>query len=189
MKLTICSFAVNNKFPIDLQIHYFNKYYKNDFEFILCNDAYDSNISEELKKIALDNNVKCLNIPQKIHKIQNPSESYGETLNWILHEYALKNNIQVLMMIHTDVFPIRDIYFDKLMENNLLVSTIESRSLNGESIIYLYPALTIIDMRLPNLHTLNFKCCVVNDEIIINNIDFFILQLFKYYFLSCRKII
>ena len=39
MKISIFSFAVNDKFPIDIMYRQFGKYLKDDFNFILMNDA------------------------------------------------------------------------------------------------------------------------------------------------------
>ena len=82
MKISFFAFAVNTKFPIDIAYRQFHKYIKEDFEYILFNDAYQPQMEKDLNIISESNNIKCVRVPQHIHKSQNPSEAYADTVNW-----------------------------------------------------------------------------------------------------------
>lgn len=157
MKVSIFSFAVNDKFPIDIMHRQFKKYMKEEFEFILFNDAMDAQMEQNINTIASYNNIKCVRVPQNIHTIQNPSEGYAATLNWATHVYAPQNNCDIIVLIHTDVFPICDVNVSEILGEHTVAATTEFRIRNGIGVTYLYPALTMINMkRLNNVHELNF---------------------------------
>jgi hypothetical protein len=157
MKISIFSFAVNDKFPIDIVHRQYAKYMKENFEFILFNDAFDSNMEQNINTIASHNNIKCVRVPQNIHSIQNPSLEYAATINWAVHNYACNNNCEIIGIVHTDVFPICDVYVSSILGENIIASTTEFRIINEKAITYLYPALTFVNMtRLKNVHELDF---------------------------------
>lgn len=148
MKISIFAFAVNDKFPIDIVNRQFKKYMKDDYEYILFNDAMESQMENAINTVAAYNKIKCVRVPQNIHKIHNPSASYAETLNWALHDYAVKNNCETIVLMHTDIFPICDISIADIIGDYVVASTVEFRILNGKGVNYLYPALTMINMNL-----------------------------------------
>ena len=133
----------------------FGKYLKEDFNFILMNDAYDKTMEDHINTITSYNKIKCVRVPQEIHKNQNPSEGYAETLNWAVRDYAVKNDCEVIVLLHMDIFPIRDVSISNILDTNIIASTAEYRDFDG-GIIYLYPAFTIINTKLINVHEIDF---------------------------------
>lgn len=157
MRVSIFSFAHNTKFPIGIVYRQFKKYLKDDFEYILFNDANDLQTEADINTETSCNNIKCVRIPQHIHKIHNPSESYAETLNWALHEHAAKNDYELIVLMHTDIFPICDVSIVEIIGNYTVASTVEFRIIDGKGINYLYPALTIINIKnLKDPNEINF---------------------------------
>lgn len=157
MKISIFSFAVNDKFPIDIMYRQFTKYMKEDFELILFNDAMDAESEAAINLVTSYNGIKCVRVPQNIHKIQNPSEGYAATLNWAVQNYAVQNNCEIVVLLHSDIFPIHDVNISNIIEDNIVASTTEYKILNGDGIIYFYPAFTIINMTLlQNVSELDF---------------------------------
>lgn len=157
MKVSIFSFAVNNKFPINIAHRQFKKYLKDDFEYILFNDAYDPQMEKDISTETSCNNIRCVRVPQNIHKVHNPSESYAETLNWALHDYAVNNNHEIIVLMHTDVFPICNVSILDIIGNYTIASTVEFRIMDGKGVNYLYPTLTMINMKnLKDPNELNF---------------------------------
>lgn len=148
MKISIFSFAVNDKFPIDIAHRYFKKHIKDDFEYILFNDASDARTERKLNTIASSNNIKSVRVPRHIHYSHNPSECYVNTLNWAVRDYAVKHNCEVIFLLHSDIFPIQDVSISAIIQNNMIASTVEARVTSEKTIIYLYPAFTMINMGL-----------------------------------------
>lgn len=158
MRISIFSFAVNDKFPLDIMHRQFKKYMKEDFDFVLFNDAYDPKMEIAINTVASYNNIPCVRVPQRIHGVQNPSECYASTLNWAVQEYAVANNCEIIVLMHSDVFPICDVTISNIIGNNIVASTPEFRLLNGKGINYFYPAFTIVNMKLlKNTNDLDFS--------------------------------
>jgi hypothetical protein len=159
MKVSIFAFAVNDKFPIDIMHRQYSKYMKEEFEFILFNDATNQQMEKNINLIASSNNIKCVRVPQSIHpsNSQDPSRDYALTLNWAFHEYAIQNNCEIIVLIHTDVFPICNVRVSDIIGEHTVASTTEFRILRGEPITHLYPAFTIINVkRFNNVKELDF---------------------------------
>lgn len=157
MKISIFSFAINDKFPIDIMHRQFSKYMKEDFEFILFNDAFDPQMEKNINEITSYNKINCIRVPQNIHKVNNPSMGYATTLNWAIHNYAVSNNCEIVALMHSDVFPICNVSISDIIGNNIVASTTEFRIIDGKGVNYLYPALTIVNMTLlKNVQELDF---------------------------------
>lgn len=157
MKISIFSFAVNDKFPIDIAHRYFKKYMKDNFEYIVFNDASNIQMEKNINLITSSNNISCVRVPQEIHKIHNPSSCYATTLNWAVQEYAVKNKCDIIVLVHSDVFPICEVSILDILGENILASTMEFRMINEKGVNYLYPAFTIINMnKLNNPSELDF---------------------------------
>lgn len=170
MTITIFSYAVNNNFPIDIQYNNFKKHIKENFEFILFNDANNSTNMDDINNIAEKLNIKCVKVPQEIHTAYSnlsPSLAYAETLNWSIQEYAMKNNsLDIILQVHTDVFPIKSLSIMDLLDGNAIATTFEIRNVDGLILKYFYPALTLIDLNSIKdvVKDLKYNCCSVNCE-------------------------
>lgn len=158
MKTLVCTFATNNKFPITLQYAQFNKYMKNQFEFILFNDAYNEHETTKLQQIAEDLKITCVRVPQNIHHNNNASECYARTLNWAVKTY-LSTVQEIVLLVHSDVFPVADIYVADIIQDNHIATTYEIRQgSEGKVVTYFYPALTFINMKTADIKLLDFNC-------------------------------
>lgn len=148
MRVSVFSFAVNDKFPIDVQHRQFQKYIKDpNWDFTLLNDAMDSITEQNLNTIAKHNKIKSVRIPQSIHTVQNPSSGYAASLNWAVQQYAVQNDCEIVLLIHSDVFPIQDVVVENIIGTNKAASCAEAKVVNGKTLVYMYPALTIINIR------------------------------------------
>lgn len=154
MKPTIYSITVNDCFPIDIQFKQFKKFCTDDHDFVLLNDAYDPAIEARINTLAAANAIRCVRVPQDIHPQNNPSEALGQTLNWIVRSLAPRD--RMIMMVHTDVFPINYVSIGGILANHAVAGTLESKILNDRRVNYIYPALTIIDMARVDPNELDF---------------------------------
>lgn len=161
MKLTVFSFAVNDKFPIKTQINQFKKNIKDNYEFILLNDANNNEMIDSINNIAKDMSVKCIRVPQDIHKYYNPSVAYAEALNWLVltHIPINKDKYELILIVHSDVFPLIPLHVSNIIGSQTIASTMEVRNTGIDIVDYIYPAFTIINtktIREPQL--LDFNC-------------------------------
>lgn len=149
MTVSFFSLAVNTVFPIDIMYRQFKKYIKEEFEFILLNDAYEAQAEKDINTITAANKITCVRVPQEIHPFQNPSDCLADTLNWLVHEYAGNpfNNFDIIVIMHTDIFPICKVSMTEILGNYVVASTTEFRKVDDVGVTYLYPAFTIINIK------------------------------------------
>jgi len=147
MKVAIFSFAVNFQFPIDIMNRQFKKYLKDDYELIIFNDASDKQEEKNINVVTSSNQIKCVRVPQEIHKIFSPSVAYAETLNWAVHNYAASKDFDIIVLMHSDIFPICQISMVDILGDYTVASTSEFRKIGETGITYLYPAFTIVNMK------------------------------------------
>jgi len=158
MKVSIFAFAVNDKFPIDIAHRHYQRYLKDDWEYVLFNDAADPKMEAAIDAIARRNLVRSVRVPQSIHtfghagifrrrRLINPSEAFANTVNWAVREYATEAGLETVVLTHADVFPYCDVRVSGIVQNKLVASTVEFRCVDGAEWCYLYPALTMINMK------------------------------------------
>ena len=95
------------------------------------------------------NKIPCVRVPQHIHVGNSgPSPSYAATLNWAVRDYAVKNNCEIIALMHSDLFPICNVSVSEILGEHIIASTVEFRLMDGGGVNYLYPAFTIINMKL-----------------------------------------
>lgn len=156
MRISVFSFAVNDKFPIDIMHRQFRKYMGDEIEFLIFNDAYDPKQEESINAICAYNKITCVKVPQHIHTIDNPSECYADALNWAIRTHT--KHREVVILAHTDVFPVGPINIPSIIEDKAIVGPTESREIDGKNIIYFYPALIFLNMkRIVDVEELNFS--------------------------------
>lgn len=159
MKVSIFSITCNCEFPLDIVNRQFKKYMQEEFEFILFNDG-EGQAEKDIDCVCSSNGIKTVRVPQNIHHNHNPSECYAQTLNWIIHEHAPKNDYEIVVLMHSDVFPIFNVSITDIIGNSIAASTVEFRLIGDEAINYFYPAFTIINMKLlTNPKELDFSLC------------------------------
>lgn len=155
MKIFFFSFAVNDTFPIPIAYRAFQKYMKEDFEYIIFNDACEPQMEKDINTICEFNKIKCVKVPQHIHGIQNPSVSYAETLNWATQDYAVNNDCEVIVLMHSDIFPIGDVSISEILGDYTIASTVEFRKIGDAGFTYIYPTFSVISV--PKLKKLGIK--------------------------------
>lgn len=155
MKILVCAFASNDKFPISLQYEQFKKHVTEPFEYVLFNDTVTAKESDALEAAANKIGIRCIRIPQEIHKCNNPSQGYASALNWAAN--YLKSE-EIVVFVHADIFPVHNVSITEIIGESDIASTIEQRCVGSDKIIYLYPALTFLNMKKVDLSLLDFSC-------------------------------
>ena len=122
-KIITC--AVNNTGFIKLQYELLKKYCKDEYEFIVFNDAKDFpdhtngnniNMRIEIKETCNELGLLCINIPNDHHKTKTAaSERACDSFNYIL-EYQKKYPQYKYLVLDSDIFPIKSFNISKFEE-------------------------------------------------------------------------
>ena len=150
---------------IEWQYLTFQKFMKDDYTFIIFNDAKDPSIEKEINVICKKLNLSCIRIPQEIHNRpylhRLPGENYhsspvrcANVVQYSLDNYGFDYDGPVVI-IDSDMFLIRPFSVNELLNTCDIAAVGQSRS----TINYLWNGLVFLNMpKLPNKRELNWNC-------------------------------
>jgi hypothetical protein len=154
--MKVITAVVNNPIFIEIQYYTLKKYLKNDFEYIIFNDAKnfedytnygDITIKNKIIEKCKELNIKCINIENDNHKYLNNvnevSIRASETMN-IMLKYQLENP-DIYLILDSDMFLIDYLDIEKYKKYNSAV-VLQSRENNNNLLYYIWQGLLYIDM-------------------------------------------
>ncbi len=109
--------AFNRPEFIELQHKLFKKFMKDEFEYIVFNDANNKDSEEEINKVCRRLGIQCVKIPQSIHTQPYLKRADGDSfpipnirnchaVQWAWDHYILQHN-DVVLLVDSDMFLIR----------------------------------------------------------------------------------
>lgn len=164
-KLLIITHAFNRPDFIELQVETFKKFLKDDYEFVVFNDARIKKISNEISKVCKLKKIRCLKIPQEIHDrpymyrfpgedYNNPCVRCANVVQYSLDTLGFGHN-DLVMIIDSDMFLIDNFSVKDFMDGNVLAGVPQRRG----PVNYLWNGLVFFDMTtLPDKKSFSFNC-------------------------------
>ena len=150
--MKIVTAVVNNPNFIELQYNSLKKHVKNNYEFIVFNDAKpfsdftngnDVTIRQQIIDICKKLNINCINIKNQHHKtMKDAANRCSDSMNFIL-KYQIKNPNRYLI-IDSDMFLIND--FDSNKFNNYHCAVV-LQSRNKNKIHYFWNGICYLDFK------------------------------------------
>lgn len=172
-KVLIITHNYNGPQFIELQQKTFRKFLKDEYEFVLFNDAKDETTARQIEQTCHSWNVTHIRIPQEIHNrpylkrlpgdsFQRPNIRHANCCQYSMDILGF-NHEEIVIMIDSDMFLIRTFDVEEYMNNKDIAAFMKgSKTPTGQEIVHLCPALCFFDMRkLPDIHSLNFNCGTV----------------------------
>ncbi len=156
-KLLIFTYSYNRPDFIEIQQKTFNKFLQDDYTFVVFNDAVDPIIALEIQQKCKELGIKCIDIPQHIHKSHNPSDRNGAVVDFSLDKLGYQHNGMVILL-DSDLFLVKEFSIVNYMQDFPLSGVAQART-DGEIVIdYLWVGIVFIDMsKLPNKESLRFS--------------------------------
>lgn len=168
-KVLIFTYSYNVPEFIEMQHKTFQRFMKDDYEFIVFNDA-----SKKSNRVAIENTcrrlrIKCINIPQKIHNKPYLERLPGENWNgpsvrncnvvqYSLDTVGFKHN-GIVMLFDSDLFLVKDFSVKEYLNGYHLAGLAQGRKGTTENVNYLWIGLVFLDMgSMPNKKSINFNC-------------------------------
>ncbi|GAB5411412.1 MAG: hypothetical protein ChlgKO_05260 [Chlamydiales bacterium] len=151
---------------IELQDKTFKKFIKDDYEFVVFNDAKNLKIRKEINEICKKLNLRCIPIPKEIHTRPylhrqvrgqaNANIRCANVVQYSLNELGFDHD-GVVMIIDSDMFVINEFSIEEYMIDHDLSAVAQSRG-NG-AVRYIWNGLVFLNMNtLPDKRELNFNC-------------------------------
>jgi len=151
--MKVITAVVNNPIFIEIQYYTLKKYLKNDFEYIVFNDAKkfndntnfgDLTISDKIIEKCKELNIKCINVDNENHKyINDYSVRVSETMNVML-KYQIENP-DIYLIIDSDMFLIDYLDIEKYKNYNSAI-VLQSREYNNKLLYYMWNGLLYVDI-------------------------------------------
>jgi len=155
MKVITC--VVNNPDFIKIQHYTLNKYLKNNFEFIVFNDAKsyphstnngNINVRKEISDLCKNLNIKCIEIPNDynyLKMVNCPSTLTGYGMNFML-KYQIANPDQYLIL-DSDMFLIDYLDVNERYGKYKTGFYIQDRVFENRIVRYAWVGIVYMDMR------------------------------------------
>jgi hypothetical protein len=170
-KLLVITHSYNRPDFIEIQHKTFKKFLKDEYEFVVFNDARDIKMWESINSMCKKLKIRCVSIPQKIHDRGYLPRVPGDDFNGISCRVA--NVIQFSLdklgfiwndyvtIIDSDMFLIKPLSIREYMNGYLIAGVPQTRG----KIDYLWNGLLFFDMpNLPNKQDINFNCGIIQGQ-------------------------
>lgn len=189
-KVLIITHSYNQPEFIEWQDKTFKKFFKNEYEFVVFNDAPQAAMEQSINDTCERLGLRCIRIPQEIHtrpylfrepgeNLQHPCCRASNVIQYSLDELGFAHD-DFVIIIDSDMFFIRDFDLYDYMKDADLAGTVQYRGTQNE-VVYLYSGLLFFNMpKLPNVRTF----CINSGNICKQPCD---VGGFSYYYLRDNK--
>lgn len=164
-KILLFTYSYNRPDFIEIQHKTFKKFLKDEYEFVVFNDARDPHLYRQIKTTCKKLGITCIKIPQEIHDQpylhRGPGENYhapatrnSNVVMYSLHNYGFKHD-DIVTLFDSDMFLIQDFSIREFMKDYDIAGLPQPRG----HVQYLWIGLAFLDMRtMPNKTTIDFNC-------------------------------
>jgi hypothetical protein len=164
-KLLVITHAYKRPDFIPLQEKTFRKFLKDDYEFVVFNDAREPKIYSAIDQTCKQLNIRCIPIPQEIHQrpylprmpgelYDHPCVTCANVVQYSLDTLGFDHN-DLVMIIDSDMFLVGDLNVSEYMKDCEIAGHAQSRSF----ITYLWNGIVFFNMNtLPAKRELSFNC-------------------------------
>lgn len=154
--ITIITHVYNQPSFIRLHKKTFDAFIKEEYRYIVFNDASNSDMSGLIQQTCAELNVECIRVPNHAPNRQSPGHRHMDGIKFSLEQVGFEHD-GIVMIIDSDMFPIRPISLYDYMGNRDFIGGYQERHNDRIKIEYTSPCLVIMKMgKLPNKYTLNF---------------------------------
>lgn len=144
-KVLIFTYSYNCPEFIEMQHKTFKKFLIDEYEFVVFNDAVNSDHYKAIHETCDRLNVKCIDIPQEIHHSFNASDRNGAVVDYSLRNYGFDHN-GIVALFDSDLFLVKSFSIKKHMFNAHLSGLYQDRMSGSYIADYLWIGLVFLDM-------------------------------------------
>jgi hypothetical protein len=161
----IMTYSFNRPDFIEIQDKTFKKFLKDDYTFVVFNDAKEEKISNQIIETCNKLSLPCVRIPQWIHNAPYlerwPGEDYNHptvrccnVVQFSLNTLGFGHD-GIVMIIDSDMFLVKEFSVQEFLDDFDIAGVPQAR----EHIEYIWIGLALLNMQtLPDKKTINFNC-------------------------------
>lgn len=170
-KVLIITHNYNRPEFTEMQVKTFKKFVKDDYEFVVFNNASDGIKRQEIRNVCKKHSLRCIEIPQEIHdrpylfRRQDEDKNHAccrvaNCIQYSLDVLGFKHD-DIVVIIDTDMFLIKPFSFRDFMHGYDLAGVPQCRG----PVTYFWQGLIMFNMQtLPDREQLNFNCGYVEGQ-------------------------
>lgn len=167
--ILLMTHAYNRPDFIEIQDKTFKKFLKDDYEFVVFNDAPGEPMARAIESTCQSLGLRCIRIPQSIHTKpylpKGPGEDGNHSCKRCAHvvQYSLDilgvDHDDLVAIIDSDMFLIKPFSIRHYMQDIQLAGVPQSRDNGVSRVEYFWNGLVFFDMpALPDKKSINFNC-------------------------------
>lgn len=164
-KVLVMTHCYNSPEFISYQWASLNKFMKDEFSFVVFNDASDPQVVSEIESICTKYQIQCQRVPQQIHTLPylaRDGERTGgasveccDTIQYMLNSMGFAYP-GCVVLLDSDMFLIHDLNVEELLQRHELIGHPQTRQGVHETIEYILPNLILFNMNsLPDKNSFN----------------------------------
>lgn len=168
-KVLIFTYSYNRPDFIEIQYKTFKKFLKDDYEFVVFNDAADPELRKKINAMCNRLNIKCILIPQEIHRqpylprLRREDWNHPSVRNSNVVQYSLDHlgfqHPGIVALFDSDLFLIKEFSIKEYLSGYDVAGLSQTKEKGGDKVEYLWIGLAFLNMAtMPNHHTINFNC-------------------------------
>jgi glycosyltransferase involved in cell wall biosynthesis len=159
-KTLIITHNYNRPDFIEMQYKTLKKFIQDDFEYVVFNDANNSQMQYQIDQMCNQYNIKCIHIPQEFHVGDaNASYRHATGVRYALEEIGFEHE-GIVFILDCDIILLRPFSVEKYMQDKDIAARINRPLLQAT---HLSPLFCILNMNtLPDKKMLSFDCVTIN---------------------------
>lgn len=170
-KVLIITHSFNRADFIEIQHKTLQHFLKDEYEFVVFNDAVEATIEEKINTTCKKLDIRCIRIPQEIHArpylyrypgedYQHPCARCANVVQYSLDSLGFSHD-DIVVVFDSDMFLIQEISFRNVLGSYHIAAVPQVRN----HIRYIWNGLIIFNMKfLPNVNSLNFNSGIIEGQ-------------------------
>ncbi len=156
-KILIMTYVHSSPHFIELHDKTFKTFLKDEYEYVVFNDAPNLGMSRQMEETCKKLNVRCFRVPPHKPHRQSPGHRHMDGIQFSLEKIGYDYD-GIVVMIDADLFPVKPFSIAEYLGANDLVGDIQFRADNTKLITYMSPLFVILNMNtLPNKKSISFE--------------------------------
>lgn len=165
-KVLIITHSYSRPDFIETQHKCFKSFLKDDYTFMVFNDAPNESMSEAIESTCKKLNIECMRVPQNrpAHR-ETPSYRHMDGIHYALNTVGFDHD-GIVFMVDSDMFLIKPFCVNEYLKGYDLVGDKQFRPHTGpHEVVYISPLTVFMNMKtLPNKKTMNFTGDMVEGQ-------------------------
>ena len=147
---------------IELHDKTFKAFLKDDYEYVVFNDAPNASMQHAIERTCAKLNIRCIRVPQELHAHRNDAGArHIHGITYSLEQIGFDHN-GIVLLIDSDMFLIKPFSINHYIKDYDISFNEQTRSNDTVRVNYLAPTLVFMNMRLlPNKRTIDFDGGIV----------------------------